>query len=176
MQRNMKIRYLIILLASVALCFCSCSSSLDSAQDTTKQKPIIDYKPSNFQTFVIHEIPDINLDELYEDKTYTVSYTAYLSYNSHVGNSWAYGLKYDGECVESGSSVVKSGIFNLSVTAYAVEFDEHNDYGSASVYFDSLDVGEKQTKEVTVTVREDRGRYSGNTAGWIFEITIERTS
>lgn len=175
MQRNMKIRCLISLLASIALCLCSCSSPLDSAQDTTKQRPIIDYEPPSF-TFVPHEIPDFNLDELYEDKTYTVSYTAYLSYNAHVGNSWGYGLKYDGEYIESGSSVVKSDIVNLSVTAYAVEFDEHNDYGSASVYFDSLDVGEKQTKEVTVTVRENRGRYSGNTAGWIFKITIERTS
>ena len=93
----MKVSCLIILLVSVMLCCCSCSSTSDSSNETSSQTPAIDYDSPKIQPFTPIEIPKLDFGYLYEDKTYTISYTAYLSHNNHVGNSWGYGIKYDGE-------------------------------------------------------------------------------
>ena len=168
----MRVYGLIALLIVTALCLCCCSIPSSS---TTKH-PNIDYNPPKleFPEFETIVLPDF--DEFLGDATYTISYTARLSYNNHVGNSWGYGIEYFGERIESGISIEASKLMPLSFTAYATEFDSYNDHGYASVRFESFDIGETQTKEVTVTVRENRGRYSGNTAGWTFTITVERTA
>lgn len=112
----------------------------------------------------------------YKEHSYIITYSARLKSNNHVGDSWTYGLTYEGENIESGSIVECVGAPNLIVRAYAKEFDDYNDYGSTQVTFITLNIGEKQKREVTVTVRENKGRYKGNTAKWSFDITVERIS
>lgn len=112
----------------------------------------------------------------YKEHSYIITYSARLKSNNHVGDSWRYGITYDGEFISSGSVIEFKEGFPLTIQAFAKEIDSYNDYGSARVTFESLAVGKKQSKEVIVTVRENRGRYAGNTAQWSFNITIERIS
>jgi PKD repeat protein len=73
-----------------------------------------------------------------------------LDYNNHVGNEW-------------------------SITARAVEHDKYSDFGSARQTFviSCTDTGiETEYGNLEVLVREDRGRYAGNTALWRFYIRV----
>lgn len=134
-------------------------------------------RPPTIETVYIETF---NLDPLFEEHnaTYTITYTAKLAYNGHVGNNWGYGLKFDGEIIDSGCSIeaTYTTFSPVTITAFATEFDSINDYGSEKVYLSDIDVGEKKSFDIDVIVRENRGRYSGNTAKWVFVITAERTS
>ena len=109
-------------------------------------------------------------------KTYEVTYSARCTQNDSVGGEWDCGIKYNGEVVESGSYITVSNR-RCRITAFATEFDSsRNDYGTKNISFGLLDVGEVKAKTFTVTVRENGGRYSGNTAKWDFVVTVRRIS
>ena len=173
MMKHFKIISLIIL--CVALSLCACTPNSNESSPPKKDYPSYEYiQPPEFETF---EVVTFDFEEWEGENTYLITYSAWLDYNNRVGNSWGYGLEYYGEYIESGSQVSCAKIAKgIIVTVYAIEYDNVTDYGQAYASFDSLDVGEKETKEVAVIVRENRGRYAGSTAQWIFEITVERIS
>ena len=107
------------------------------------------------------------------DREYKITYSARMTDNDHVGNSWSKGLEHEGLSIRSGSVVVDDN--ELTVTVYAEERDSSTDYDESRVTFKNLAVGESETKKVYVYVTEDRGRYAGNTATWLFTITVQRT-
>ena len=179
MKKFFKTISIVSLCLALGLCLHSC---VQKGSESTSQKHYYSYTdiqpPPKIPTFEF-ETFDLGIweKEREKEKTYMITYSALLSCNNNVGNSWGYGLKYGGEYIESGCYVACNGISRgIYVTAYAIEYDNYNDYGSTYVSFDSLNVGEKRSKEVAVTVRENRGRYSGNTAQWVFQITVERIS
>ncbi len=158
-----------------------------SVSCSTKKKSVYTPPPQSVSppSFSIFDTPKLEidfeaLDKIYNDlekaSKFVVTYSARLSSNNHVGNNWSHGLKYKDEYIESGATIKSTAQNSLSVTAFAREKDTYSDYGSTKVTFESLDIGEKQSKEIKVTVRENRGRYSGNTAKWAFTITVERIS
>lgn len=176
----MKRFFKLICIVVLCLALCSCLSSGQTASKSTSTKKYNysyeDIQPPKIE-IITFEIETFDFEKWEGENTYMITYSARLSYNNHVGDSWGYGLEYNGDYVSSGSYVTCMKIAKgIAVTVYAVEYDNVSDYGSAYVTFDSIDVGKKKTKEVTVTVRENRGRYAGNTAQWIFEITVERIS
>lgn len=127
------------------------------------------------------EVPEFTLNEIQQEEIheYRITYRANLIYNESVGNSWGYGINYNGSHVSSGSTVsVKVSPFSdtWSIKASATEYDNYNDNGSTTVMLPILNVQETHYEEVIVTVRENRGRYSGNSAQWKFFVTIERIS
>lgn len=127
------------------------------------------------------EVPEFTLNEIQQEEIheYRITYCANLIYNESVGNSWGYGINYNGSHVSSGSTVsVKVSPFSdtWSIKASATEYDNYNDNGSTTVMLPILNVQETHYEEVIVTVRENRGRYSGNSAQWKFFVTIERIS
>ena len=169
--------YFLIIILSVSLLFSSCFQQ--GGESSKKSTSPHYYEPMPTPPkFEIPEIKDFPTFDpiIVEDKTYFVTYAAYLVSNNNVGHQWGYGAKYNGEYIKSGSYITKDGYTQFYLTVYAAEIDEYNDYGSTSVYFDSLEVGEKQTQGVYVTVRENRGKYSGHTAKWYFVVTVERIS
>lgn len=173
MKKFVKPIGIVLLIVAISFCSFSCVQTESETKSTTNKH----YAYGDIDTlpqFPTIEIETIDFDELTKEKTYMIKYTARLSYNNHVGNSWGYGLMYDDEYIENGCYIECNGMFKLCVTAYAFEKDEYNDYGSTDVTFDSLDIGEEQSKEVAVIVRENKGRYTGNTAQWIFVITAKR--
>lgn len=168
-------KFLTIVLCLV-LCLQSCSHE-PNRDNTSKEE----YSPppdlQALEEDIAQSLEDLeNFEIVLEDASYEITYTAKLKQNNSVGDDWGYGIKHNDEIIKSGDCVTQWSILRLEVTAFAIEYDSYNDRGSANVTFDSLEVGETQTKEVTVIVRENRGRYSGNTAKWSFEITVERIS
>lgn len=176
------------------LCIALCIVLLFSITSCGNEKA---YEDGNYDDYTIPETlspPDWNdvqdaldaLDELesgskdafeqIESKhTYVITYSTDLKYNNSVGNEWRCGVRYNDEYISSSSKIViADSPTEIELVAFATELDDWNDYGTTYVTFDALKVGQHQTKWVTVIVRENEGRYTGNTAKWCFEITIER--
>ncbi len=101
---------------------------------------------------------------------------SYLSYNNSVGNEWGTSVEVDGTNIKYGTHTIsmKKGD-SVRIDVAASENDKVVDYGSNSgyVYYDDIEKGYYYTLELEVLVSENRGRYSGNTAKWIFVIRID---
>ncbi|AWB44239.1 hypothetical protein DCC85_08430 [Paenibacillus sp. CAA11] len=110
-------------------------------------------------------------------KTYTVKLvSAELTSNDHVGNEWAWSASVDGKSLDVGDSItLKNAKNSIILKSYAVEQDKIPDEGSAekSISLKSLS-SNKTTVKLTVTVTENRGRYSGNKAVWVFTYQISK--
>ncbi|MBO7746459.1 hypothetical protein I8J29_19785 [Paenibacillus sp. MWE-103] len=103
---------------------------------------------------------------------------ATLAQNNHVGNEWWTGGYVNGKEVPEGGSVtlnVKS-TDTIKLLAEAQEQDKYPDDGQASAAVKVSSVTKSLDKALSVTVTENRGRYSGNTAKWKFTFKIQRVS
>lgn len=102
--------------------------------------------------------------------------SAELTDNNHVGNEWATSFTVNDSGLEEGKSVeVKlKKTEKLTLNAYAEEQDKIPDTGSADYSIKAGEIKKTLKKSLTVTVTENRGRYSGNTATWTFSFTIEK--
>ncbi|MBY9078381.1 hypothetical protein KIH86_24180 [Paenibacillus sp. HN-1] len=102
--------------------------------------------------------------------------SATLVENNHVGNEWWWGGYVNGKELEEGSSVTLdvSSSGTISLKAEAQEQDKIPDEGSKSASVKVSSLTSAVTKSVNVTVVENRGRYSGNTATWKFVFKVEK--
>lgn len=171
MKNNFKVILSIALCVNFILCSSSCTQNDSSkSSNSSSIQPQYQYKP-------LSEIPSFpDFDAIFESiHTYVITYSIELEYNHSVGNEWKYGVRYNDEYISSSSKIViTDSPTEIELVAFATELDKWNDYGKTYITFDALKVGQKQTKYATVIVRENEGRYTGNTAKWYFEITIER--
>ncbi len=98
--------------------------------------------------------------------------------NNHVGNEWGYGATVNKKSIYEGQTVEISTSPNSKITivSTAEEDDNYPDYGSktltVSVSKLKASTSTKYTSNVTVT--ENRGRYSGNSAVWKFTYVIKK--
>ncbi len=101
-----------------------------------------------------------------------------MDYNNSVGNDWSIAASIDNKKIYIGDSIEISGKNKITIKAEAVENDKYSDYGSKTTSVNLSDVSTNKSKIVTlsVTVTENRGRYSGNTAKWIFEFEISKNN
>lgn len=174
----MKKRILCIALCVVMSILVSCDSSNNkddtykatySAEAIRKQQQEIEAISKYWSTY------EIETFELNFKTTIEITYTCKLTYNNSVGNEWRKGVLYNDEFVDSGSNIIPpSDASTIALTFYATELDEYNDYGSYEVIFDIPQEGKSISKTITVNVRENNGRYTGNYATWTFYVTIER--
>lgn len=100
-----------------------------------------------------------------------------LIYNNHVGNDWAVYSEINGIQISKNkkfSEVFSKKGVTLEIFAQALEYDKVTDIGSNKKYISlsSIDIGKVKFVELDVIVRENRGRYSGNTAKWRFTYRI----
>ncbi|CAH1055259.1 hypothetical protein [Paenibacillus pseudetheri] len=102
--------------------------------------------------------------------------SADLVENNHVGNEWWWGGYVDGKEIADGESVTLnvSSSGTIKLRAEAQEQDKIPDDGEASASIKVSSLKSTQNKSLTVTVVENRGRYSGNTATWKFVFKIEK--
>jgi|GEM_PF-2075243 len=119
----------------------------------------------------------LDADNNKNSKEVTVSLVrSYMAYNNSVGNDWSTEINVDGQSIKYSDYTVslKKGQ-SITITAKATEDDSIPDVGRASITltYDDLIKGKSYTEELSVIVRENRGRYSGNTAEWVFEIDIK---
>ncbi|MDO3410755.1 hypothetical protein QWJ34_13365 [Saccharibacillus sp. CPCC 101409] len=107
--------------------------------------------------------------------TYVVTFKeARLVSNSHVGNEWYTEAQVNGKNIAEGASV-KVSSDNIKLYAYAEEQDKISDVGETSKSVSASSVTSSGTTvKLKVTVTENRGRYSGQSAVWEFTYTIKK--
>jgi len=104
-----------------------------------------------------------------------------LVYNNHVGNDWYLEFFVNGQQVPVYQfglpKVVWTTTFSemttITVKARVIEEDKYPDVGFAMKTFTVTCPSHSQAATLEVLVREDRGRYAGNTALWRFRIRVE---
>ncbi|MFC5703949.1 hypothetical protein ACFPVX_21890 [Cohnella faecalis] len=96
--------------------------------------------------------------------------------NNHVGNEWYTSGSVNGKEIVEGSSVILKlkPAESVKLRAYAEEQDKIPDSGSSDSSIKASSISKKISKALTVTVTENRGRYSGNTANWKFVFEIQK--
>lgn len=104
---------------------------------------------------------------------FKVTATARMDSNNSVGHDWSYDYEVNGSPVGSGFTLYLKDGERVDLYAKCVESDSIPDIGTNSIYIladkDFFNTG--FYVEVPVTVKENRGRYSGNTAK--FTITFD---
>ncbi|MFF2911225.1 hypothetical protein [Paenibacillus sp. NPDC057934] len=101
---------------------------------------------------------------------------AKLAENNHVGNEWWWGGFVNGKELNDGESVTINAdtAGSIKLHAEAQEQDKYPDDGEASASVKVSSITTSVTKKLNVTVVENRGRYSGNTAKWQFTFKLEK--
>ncbi len=98
--------------------------------------------------------------------------------NNHVGNEWGYGATVNKKSIYEGQTVEISTSPNgkISIVSTAEEDDSYPDYGSKTltVSVSKLKANTSTKYTSNVTVVENRGRYSGNSAVWKFTYVIKK--
>ncbi|MFD1773199.1 hypothetical protein [Paenibacillus rhizophilus] len=100
--------------------------------------------------------------------------SAELVENEHVGNEWWWGGYVNGKELEEGSSVTVSATGSIKLRAEAQEQDKYPEDGIADATVKVSSLKSSINKTLNVTVTENRGRYSGNTAKWRFVFKIKK--
>lgn len=102
--------------------------------------------------------------------------SAELVENNHVGNEWWSGGYVNGKEIAEGDSVTLSvkPTDTIKLRAEAQEQDKYPDDGAANASVKVSSITKTTTKALSVTVVENRGRYSGNTAKWKFTFSIQK--
>ncbi|WP_394234126.1 hypothetical protein [Niallia oryzisoli] len=98
--------------------------------------------------------------------------------NQSVGDSWETGLKVNEHKLQVGNTLVLESFIDEEITfnAGAVEHDNIPDVGTSNYLLkvSDLNLAEENLLEMDVSVKENRGRYSGNYARFEFLISIKR--
>ncbi|MCA0757198.1 hypothetical protein KP806_19215 [Paenibacillus sp. N4] len=102
--------------------------------------------------------------------------SAKLVENNHVGNEWWSGAYVNGKELKAGGSLVLTlkPADSVKLKAKVSEQDKYPDNGEANVSVKASSVIKSMNKSLSVTVTENRGRYSGETATWSFSFKIEK--
>lgn len=106
-----------------------------------------------------------------------ISFSAKRTSNNHVGNSWSVVATVGDTTIKKGkSATLKYGDADtFTIVCTATENDKTPDVGTATI---DVNVGElkngKNKFTQTVVVTENAGRYTGNTAEWVFTITVSK--
>lgn len=96
--------------------------------------------------------------------------------NDHVGNEWFSEGYVNGKAIKEGSSVTLTlkPADSIQLKAYAEEQDKVPDIGSKQMAVKASSVTKSLNKSLSVIVTENRGRYSGNTAKWVFSFKLQK--
>ncbi|WP_379154835.1 hypothetical protein [Paenibacillus sp. sgz5001063] len=102
--------------------------------------------------------------------------SAKLTDNNHVGNEWYTKASINDKEIQEGSSVVLDlkSTESVQLKAYAEEQDKIPDSATATASIKASAITKTISKAIKVTVVENRGRYSGNTATWTFTFTVQK--
>ena len=100
---------------------------------------------------------------------YRINMRAVMQSNNHVGNDWSYARYYNGESVHDGFQVSGEPGSSVSVEMEITERDKSPDSNSGTATI-TLENGYQTSFDITV--RENRGRYSGNTATFTVYVTV----
>ena len=107
----------------------------------------------------------------------SLSYSAKMTSNDHVGNSWSTYIEVGDATIKKRKSakLEVDSTDTIKIYCSAIENDKIPDEGSATIEVPVKDLKKgKNTFKTTVIVTENRGRYSGNQAEWSFTVTVKK--
>ena len=92
--------------------------------------------------------------------------------SNHVGNEWTYEVYVNGESLRRGQEIEACpNVFGcIAITAIATESDTYPDVGRRTKRISIKNI--PADIQIPVSVREDRGRYAGNIARWVFQFAV----
>lgn len=101
-----------------------------------------------------------------------------MVYNDHVGNEWLFDVEIEGKRCSLDETVNIEGSDIIEVVFKVEEVDKISDFGSTTLKIDlnTLDLNTEQYTDIEVIVKENRGRYSGNTAKWKMRIYYSKST
>ena len=104
----------------------------------------------------------------FKSKTMSISASASCNDYNHVGNEWVQRFYVNGEEVWSDSVITLNAGDTITVEAEISEHDKNPDTGTETVNYivTEQDLTRGFTISFNVSVTENGGRYSGNTAKW----------
>ena len=105
---------------------------------------------------------------------FRVTATLRMTANDHVGGQWSSGLTCNEEAIRSGSVISILPGDTFQIVAWAEDSDANPDYGC---HVENITLTKEMCTQGIVIedefyVRENGGRYSGNTADWYVKITL----
>ncbi len=99
-----------------------------------------------------------------------------MEYNNHVGNEWGFGVEANGIIYSIKDTILipLSGISKTRV--FVQEIDKYTEEVSQWLEIDasSLEYGKTYTKNLEFVIRENMGRYAGNTAKWVIQVSYQK--
>ncbi len=101
--------------------------------------------------------------------TCCIEYEFTMQSNDQVGDEWDTAVVCNGEEIQSGETVRAYSNKTVMVTGIVTEEDTVPDGGSGVVVL-ATESGANGSTEIIV--RENRGRYSGNEAVWVFKCRV----
>ena len=101
-------------------------------------------------------------------KTMSVSASASCSDYNHIGQEWSQEFYMNGKIIYRGSEITLSPGDTITVSANITEADKDPDDGTGSKSYTvtQADLNNGFTISFNVFVKENGGRYSGNTCIW----------
>ena len=94
---------------------------------------------------------------------YRVYYEFELLHNDSVGREWDKEIEADGSPLGYGELFPAEGFSYTHISVTITENDKYPDIGRGKI---ELPIENGAVASTHITVRENRGRYSGNTAEW----------
>ena len=164
-----RITVLAPLLICVILCLAlaSCEKSNSVAQDYQGHENTDQSGENNNDTLPPPKV----------EHNYMITYTASCADYNSVGEDWSYGVKLHSEDVESGATVTIDETETLSLIVFVNEYDAgKSDYTEVTATFSDMEIGADETQILTITVTENDGRFSGNSAVWEVTVVCTRIS
>ena len=97
-----------------------------------------------------------------------VSINATCKNKNHVGKNWSYVYQIDGITIKNNSRINLTAGQKIIVYSKVVENDKYPDVGtnSSTYVITDKDIKNGFKIKMSVSVREDKGRYAGNSCTW----------
>lgn len=150
--------------------------TLYAADVDTYQSDLSKYKSSVSKYNQAYDNAYKNAEEatLKNGISFSVDVSCSMDYNNHVGNEWYEEFYLNGKEISYGDSITLPLGSSVQAKSICIENDSIPDVGSASgsvnVKRDYFQSGFTITQDIVV--RENRGRYTGNTAGFTVVYTL----
>ncbi len=99
-----------------------------------------------------------------------------LEYNDHVGNEWGFGVEANGIIYSIKDTILIPLSWKSKTRVFVQEIDKYTEEVSQWLEIDasSLEYGKTYTKNLEFVIRENMGRYAGNTAKWVMKLKYQK--
>ena len=157
---------LCFILLGLFLLFVGCSSTISLSSSSSASQSSYSYSkiepPSTTSMSSSSSAPSL--------RSYCITYSLTLQSNPSVGHDWGTTVTCNGNSIRSGEIITGAVGSYITIRANVTEYDSIPDRGSGSLRVRLMD---GVSDSVTISVKENRGRYAGNTAQWKFTCTIK---